>query len=540
MLAVLRVRQLAIIDELEVEFGSGLNVVTGETGAGKSILVSALQLVLGARGRPELVRAGAARAEVEALFELDDRDRARLARLGMEAGDELVIRRVVEAEGRTRAWIDGSLATAQQLARLAAGLVDISSQHEHHSLVDASTHLGYLDAYAGLGAEAEALGQAWTAWKRVAEDLARLQAAVRDGRGDLVRYQLAELERGDAGPDAEAEAARLRHAAQLAEWTGRAEEAVYSGDEAASAVLGRALAWVAQAEAVDPALARVREQLAGALAEVEDIGRQLGRYARGVRGDPERLAELEGRLAEARRLKRKYGEDLDAARARLQAEHAELERAADRLAELADQEANARRALEGAAGALSARRRAEAARLGSAITAELASLGMGEARVQVGVDDAGISATGIDAVEFLIATNRGEPPRPLRRVASGGELSRALLAIKRVLAQVGPVGLYVFDEVDTGVGGAVAEAIGQKLGEVARHHQVLCITHLPQIAAQGTVHFHVKKEVVGERTKSSITRLGTEERVEEVARMLGGARVTEAQRAAAREMVRGA
>lgn len=537
MLAVLRVRQLAIIDELEVELGPGLNVVTGETGAGKSILVSALQLVLGARGRPELVRSGAARAEVEALFELDERDRERLLRVGLEAGEELAIRRVVEAEGRTRAWVDGSLATATQLGRITAGLVDISSQHEHHSLVDAATHLGYLDAYAGLRVEAGALAGAWARWKAVADEHRRLEAAMRDGRGDLVRYQLAELDRAGVGPEVEAEVGRLRHAVKLAEWTGRAEEALYSGDEAAIALIARAVDQVELAEAVDPALRPVREQLQAALAEVEDAGRSLGKYTRGVRADPERLTELEGRLSEARRLRRKHGEDLAAARDRLQAEHAELERGMERLAELEEAEGRARGALEEAAMALSARRRAEAERLGAAITGELASLGMGEATVRVGVDDAGISASGVDAVEFLIATNRGEPPRALRRVASGGELSRALLAIKRVLAQVGPVGLYVFDEVDTGVGGAVAEAIGQKLREVARHHQVLCITHLPQIAAQGAVHFHVRKEVVGERTRSSITRLGEEERVEELARMLGGARVTTAQRTAARELL---
>lgn len=539
MLTCLRVRSLAIIDELEVAFGPGLNVVTGETGAGKSILVTALQLVLGARGRPEVVRTGAPRAEVEALFDLRDDPlaRARLAEMGMEADAELVVRRVVEAEGRTRAYVNGTLATAQQLARLAAGLVDISSQHEHHSLVDPATHLGYLDAFAGLRAESEAVAQAHAAWREVEARKEALAASVREGRGDLLRFQLAELERVEAGAEDEAEVHRLRHAASLAEATSRAEAALYSGDDAVVGALARVQGLVEQARRVDPALEPVVGQLQAALAELEDAGRALGRYARAVRFDPERLRDLEERLAETRRLRRKYGDDLPGALARIRAELATLDGAADALAALDEAATVARARLAGLAAALSARRREEAERLGGGITGELASLGMGEARVEVGVAEAGLTASGLDRVEFLIATNRGEAARPLRKVASGGELSRALLAIKRVLARMGPVGLYVFDEVDTGVGGAIAEAIGQKLGEVARHHQVLCITHLPQIAAQGDVHLHVRKEVIGDRTRSSITRLGPEERLEELARMLGGARITAATRELARELV---
>ncbi len=541
MLTHLRVQSLAIIDELEVAFGPGLNVVTGETGAGKSILVAALQLVLGARGRPELVRTGAERAEVEALFDVraDPGAQERAVALGFDAGAELLIRRVVEAEGRSRAYVNGRLATNSQLVALAAGLVDISSQHEHHSLVDPASHVGYLDAYAGIQAEVGQLTQAWRAWKDLADQLDALLARVREDRGDLVRFQLGELERAEISPDETAEATRLRHASALGDLCARAEERLYAGDGAVTTLLSRVTADLDAALRFDPSLAPLAEQVRGAGAELDDAARTLGRYARSVRADPTRLAELDERLHEQKRLHRKFGDDLDAARARLRAELAELDSAGQRVSELEAARGAHREDVERRARHLSERRRAEARTLGDAITDELASLGMGEARVDVAIADAGLGASGVDRVEFLIATNRGEDPRPLRKVASGGELSRALLAVKRVLASMGPVGVYVFDEVDSGVGGAVADVIGAKLAEVARHHQVLCITHLPQIASRGDRHFHVAKDVAGDRTRSRIRRLEGEQRVEEIARMLGGTRVSETTRGAARELLDG-
>ena len=558
MLTQLRVRRFAIIDELDVDFGPGLNVVTGETGAGKSILVSALQLVLGARARPEMVRTGAERAEVEALFDLreDLAARARLAAMGVD-DDELVVRRVVEAEGRTRAYVNGKLATASQLAALAAGLVDISSQHQHHTLADPTTHLGFLDGFAGLGVERAALAEAWRAWNdaRGAAEAARTAARTRGDREDLLRFQLSEIDKLAPRPDEEAELVerigRLRHAAQLAGLTLRAEEALTAGEADVAGLLGRLVADLEAGARVDPALEPLARQLDAARVEVEDVGREVGRYARALRADPERLGEMEERLHQLKRLARRFGGSLADVLAFRDAAHAELG-ALGGVEERAEElEEGARRKLAeltALARTVSARRHAEAARMGSAITAELASLGMGEARVEVDVaredghgdvtvDGARLGITGFDRVEFLIATNRGEAPRALRSVASGGELSRALLALKRVLAAQGPVGLYVFDEVDTGVGGAVAEVIGRKLHQVSRHHQVLCITHLPQIAVYADTHFQVRKEVVADRTRSAIRPLERKEREEEVARMLGGVRVGEATRRAAVEMM---
>lgn len=552
MLSFLRVRQLAIITELEVGFAPGLNVLTGETGAGKSILIAALQLVLGGRGKPQLVRTGADRAEVEALFDLSgdpaalDRVRELLAP-GEELGTELVVRRVLESSGRSRAYVNGRLTTLAQLGVLARGLVDISSQHEHHTLVDSGTHIHYLDAFmAGQAPHRlrEEMGAAWATLSELDAAITGLRRSLAEGRGDFLRFQLAELERvlGVDGGDPEVEIARLRHADRLGASLERAEAVLWNGDRSVTSALSMVLRDLGQAAEIDPGLRGVVERVEGASAELEDAGRELGRLRRGVRADPTRLAELEEQLHERRRLARRHGDDLVKVAAGLKAEIQGLDGAEQRLLDL---EADRARAWENAtriAAELSAARRAAAGTLGAAISAELASLGMGEARVDVAVAETGLGALGQDRVEYLIATNRGEPPRPLAQVASGGELSRSLLAVKRVLAAAGPVGLYVFDEVDSGVGGAIADAIGRKLVEVARHHQVLCITHLPQIAAQGKHHFHVQKAVVEEsdgevRTHSRIRRLTVDERVDEVARMLGAATVTAATRAAARELL---
>ena len=560
MLTFLRVRHLAIIDQLEVELGPGLNVITGETGAGKSILIDALSLVLGERAAPELVRTGAKQAEVEALFDIGDDPEAlaRLSASGLEAERELVVRRVVLASGRTRAYVNGSLASAGQLAELARGLVDISSQHEHHTLVDPGTHLGYLDAFGKLEPRRAQVAEAHRALREADEALreAEKAAASKGEREDLLRFQMREIDELDPKPGEEQELAeereRLRHAARLASTAGGAEDALYAQDGAVCEVLGRLSVEVRDAARIDPSLVPTADVLDASLAQLEEAARELGRYAGRITMDPERLADLEDRLARLKRLTRKYGGDVEgilAHREAAAAELAALDSAEERIAEL---ERARQAALDGAAEAaraLSKQRRTIADELARRISEELASLGMGGARVTVQVaplaerggelmvDGARLSETGIDRVEFLIAPNRGEEPRPLRKVASGGELSRAMLAIKRVLAGVGRAGLYVFDEVDAGVGGAVAEVIGQKLADVARHHQVICITHLAPIAVYADRHYRVAKSVEGERTKSRIDVLDEDERREEIARMVGGLKITESHRKAAAEML---
>jgi len=566
MLTCLRVRDFAIIDRLELELEPGLNVVTGETGAGKSILVDALQLVLGARGRPEVVRTGAKSAEVEALVDLGDAPevRVRLEEAGIEPDDEtgeLVVRRAIRDSGRTRAYLNGRLATARQLGELASGMVDISSQHEHHSLVDPGTHLDYLDAFADLGALRAEVAEAHRTLARARRELREPEGRerVRGEREDLPRFQIREIDELDPRPgemdELSAERERLRHAERLARAAGGAEDALSAQDDAVCEVVARIAAEVEDAATVDPQLAPFATQLDEARTQLEDAARELGSYARSVTLDPDRQKEVEERLDILRRLARKHGGSIESILAhredaaheleeldRHEERHRELTGAADRA--LADARRVSKR--------LSQARRKAARKLGTSITKELSSLGMGDARVlvdvahlegrddELDVDGARLTSTGIDRVELLIAPNRGEEPRPLRKIASGGELSRSMLAIKRVLAGLRPSGLYVFDEVDAGVGGAVAEVIGHKLRDVARHHQVLCITHLPQIAVFADAHFRVHKDVRGGRTYSTVHRLDGDERLEEIARMLGGLKVTKKTRDAAAEMLRDA
>ena len=563
MLTCLRIRDLAIVDSLEVELGPGLNVVTGETGAGKSIIVGALELVLGGKGKSELVRTGAAQAEVEALFDVGDDEalRARLAQLGLEGESELVIRRVLFANGRTRAYVNGRMAAAQQLAELVRGLADISSQHEHHTLSNPSTHLGYLDAFAGLGPQRAQAADSYAVVKQAHEALRAFEVKVgeRAEREDLLRYQIREIE--EVSPQADEEHGlveqrdRLKHADTLMRLTGDAAETLYERDGSVSEALSQVALSVLEAAQLDASLIELAHQLEGARTQLEEAARELGRYTRSIHADPEALTGVEERLHALQKLKRKYGGTLEGVVAHLARSRCELEALTDHEGTSEALRARYDQALEAAtkcARALSGERKRAAGKLAGAISRELASLGMGGARIEVAVsplegrtgeievDGARLSAAGLDRAEFLIAPNKGETARPLTRIASGGELSRAMLAIKRVLADIGPAGMYVFDEVDSGVGGGIAEVIGRKIKDVASHRQVLCITHLPQIAVFADHHYKVEKAVIDERTQSSVRKLSRKQQEEEIARMLGGLRITAKTRAAAVEMLRDA
>ncbi len=581
MLVSLAVRDFVLIDGLTLELGDGLNVLSGETGAGKSILVDALALVLGGRARPEVVRTGCDHAEVEALFDLSRVPHlaAQLVEAGLEGdGPELVVRRVVSASGRSKAFVNGRLVPASQLATLVRGLVDVSSQHESQTLCDAGTHAVLLDAYAGLGPLRDALAKEVSSIlaldAEVAEAKARIDAL--RAREDFLRFQLHELDELDPRPGEERELetsrAKLRHADKLASTTRRAADRLDDGEDSILDALRRIASDLAHAAELDESLAPIGRTIEGAIAELTEAARDLARYGDDVDADPARLAEVEERLFKLQRLLRKHGpttEELLAHRASLADELAALDGVDDRLAEKQGlREAMVARATEQARKLSDARRKAARA-LGDAIAVELASLAMGRARIvvdvaplesaeseatealRVALDDgthARLTRGGIDRVEIMIAPNPGEDPRPLRKIASGGELSRALLAVKRVLASprdpsiavtAHSAGMYVFDEVDSGVGGAVAEAIGRKIADVAKHHQVLCITHLPQIASFADVHFSVRKrEADGGRTVSEVRRLDAKARIEELARMLGGATITATTRKAAEEMLR--
>jgi DNA repair protein RecN (Recombination protein N) len=563
VLTCLRVRSFAIIEALEVELDAGLNIVTGETGAGKSILVDALQLVLGARGRPDVVRTDAEAAEVEALFDVRDEPEVltALREQGVETDGELLIRRVVSATGRTRAYINGRLATLAQLKEVTKGLADISSQHEYHSLADPRHHLTYLDAFAN---HSGLVGNVEQAHAALVEAAARLEEVVTEERGrvdreDLLRFQVSEIDELrdviESEEDLSVERERLRHAEKLGSAAGEAEAQLYADDDSICGSLSRIASSVENASGFDPILQPMAGQVREALVQLEDAASELGRYARNLSFDPARLATLEDQLDRLSRIKRKYGEarhEILAYRDQAAAELGSLERYEERLDRCQREYDEALERASRLALGLRAKRQTAAAKLSNAISKELSSLGMGEAKVTVElaaleggprelqVEGARLSAMGIDRAELLIAPNRGEEAKPLRKIASGGELSRAMLAIKRVLAGLGPASLYVFDEVDAGVGGAVAEVIGRKIHEVAQHSQVLCITHLPQISAYADAHYRVHKEVIGERTKSDIRLLSDKERLEEIARMLGGVTVTDQARAAAQALIQNA
>jgi DNA repair protein RecN (Recombination protein N) len=562
MLSSLTIDNVVLIEHQVLELGGGFNVLTGETGAGKSMVVDALALVLGGRARPEAVRTGVREAEVAAIFEVEAGSRvaAKLEATGVPCDGELVVRRVVQAEGRSRAFLNGKPSTAAQLAELAPDLCDIASQHESVSLTDPATHLEYLDAFGKLEVQRDALGEKVEALGAIVKEIERVREAERDRaeREDFLAFQLREIEEldpsaGEEG-DLESERARLRHAEKLQAATQGAAERLYEGEAAVCDQLARVSSDLDAAAAIDQALAPLARSVESARSELADAARALARYASGIESNPERLSEIDDRWFRLQKLLRKHGPTTH----ELLAHKDDLRRQLDQLAgagALLDELERKREAklaeVSAEARALSRKRRDAASVLADAIGKELTGLGMGRARVIVDVsavpspgasdlppiDGARLTASGIDRVEFLIAPNKGEDPRPLRKIASGGELSRALLALKRVLAEKGPAGLYVFDEVDAGVSGAIAEVIGRAIADVARHRQVLCITHLPQIAALADHHFVVGKAEAKGRTTSSVKRLSDKERVEEIARMIGGVRVGEAAKRAAVELL---
>jgi len=568
VLVQLSIRNIVLIERLVVEFAAGFNVITGETGAGKSMLVDALNLVLGGRARPELLRNGTDEAEVEALFEIapGSRAAAKLEAAGIPGDGELVVRRVVQAgagaggrvETRSRAYVNGRLCTASQLAEIATELCDIASQHESVSLTDPSTHVDYLDAFGRLETDRERVSQQVEALAGVARELEALTAKERGRteREDFLRWQVREIDevepREGEEIELEQERARLRHAERLKGTTQRAAEQLYEAEGAICDSLARLAAELEQVAAIDGSLAVHARVVEVARAELADAARAFGRYAEGVEAGPDRLLEVEDRAFRLQKLLRKYGPttgDLLSYRAGLARDLESLAGASGRLAELETEKARLGAQVAVTARALSRKRRDAADALADAIGVELSQLGMGRARVVVEVtpstaladaplvDGARLTRTGIDRVEFLIAPNRGEDPRPLRKIASGGELSRALLALKRVLADQGPAGTYVFDEVDAGVGGAIAEVIGRAIDDIARHRQVCCITHLPQIAALADAHFVVEKSESRGRTHATVRRMSAGERVDEIARMIGGIKVGDAARRAAVELL---
>lgn len=540
MLRELRITNFALIDELLVEFGPGLNVLTGETGAGKSIIIDALGLALGMRGEAEQIRTGADGAEVEAAFDrCDEEIRELLADSGIECpSDEfLLVRRVLLREGRSKAYLNGRLSSSAALRSLGELLVDVHGQHQGVALTHLSRQRLLLDAYAGLTADAAAFRKLYGRRQALRAELDALRAGEREKtqRLDHLQYQrdeiaAARLVEGEEEEELIRERAILMHAERLHVAAHLGYESLYGEQGAVAGRLAAIVSRLNDAQRIDPRLQGVVDACEAAKAAVEDAAAQLRDYREGIAFDPERLEQVEGRLHEIGKLKRKYGGSITEILAFAQSAEKELQRLTGSEArgqEVERELATLEEALAQRAADLTARRQAAAKRLAKAVQEELHALKMEKAAfvVQVGsrsvAGGADLEANGADEAEFLIAPNPGEELKPLGRIASGGELSRMMLAIKAILAAVDRIPTLVFDEVDVGIGGGMAEVVGRKLWAIAQERQVLSITHLPQIAALADRHFEIVKRTDGSRTDITILELNGEDRVREVARMLG-------------------
>lgn len=546
MLLALRLRDFVIVDSLDIEFGPGFTVLTGETGAGKSILLDALALAMGGRADAGVVREGAARADIGATFRSSEALDAWLAEREL-AGDPgtVLLRRVIDAEGRSRALVNGNPATATLLRELGERLVDIHGQHAAQSLLRADGQRMLLDAYAGLGESVRAVGEAWTGWRGLARDLEAAEGGQRELALERERlaWQAGELERLRLAPgeweQLNEEQKRLAHAASLIEGTRGAAEALADSDDAVSTRLHQLLQRLRPLAAIDERLREALELLDGAVIQVDEAASALSAYAERVDLDPERLSQAEQRIGAifetARRL-RLAPTEIPAALADMQQRLQALEAAQD-VEGLRARVQAARSRYDGLAATLGAARRKAATRLAKGVSAHLATLGMAGGRFHIACETGEPSSCGTDSVEFQVAAHAGATPRPLARVASGGELSRIGLAISVMAAQANPVPTLIFDEADAGVGGAVADAIGELMRRLGEDRQVLCVTHLPQVAAKAHQHFRVSKAAGTAGVVSRIEDLDRAARVEEIARMLGGAEITATTRKHARELL---
>ncbi len=550
MLSELLIRSFVVIDELRIPLGPGLSVVTGETGAGKSLLVDALGLVLGSRADAGVIRTGADTAEVTATFDLAPESPARawLAERDLTAdADQCIVRRVV-APDRSRAFINATPVPLQLLRELGERLLDLHGQHEHQALMRKDVQRGLLDAYAGAEGEARALAGAVAALQSARGRHRALQEAAeqRAARASLVRYQLDEFEalHPQVGEWQELNATerRLAHAQELISGISDLVTLLSEGEDALSAALEKAMNSLRHLTRHEPRLAEVEGLLESAGVEISEAVIALNRIGGGLESEPLDLSALESRVARWHDLARKHhtpAEELPTLWARLAAEYESLQGDEDAVAKLAQEIAQREHEAMDLAAVLSAKRHAAAPALAQAVTAEMGRLGLGSARLQAALTPEELSVNGCEGVEFLVSPTPDASFKPLARIASGGELSRISLALQVVLADVCAGPTLVFDEVDVGIGGAVAELVGLRLHELSKTRQVLCITHLPQVAAQGDTHLLVEKGQTAGRTISSIEILTQARRIEEIARMLGGIAVSARTRALARDMLRG-
>ena len=557
MLAELRIVNFALIEQLNLQFQPGFTVLTGETGAGKSLLIDAIALLVGGRASTDQIRSGEDEAQLEAAFHLPGThpllQHLRLHEIIGQNESELILRRVLSRSGRHRVYVNGSLCPLRVLEELGGTLVDIHGQHEQQSLLATAKQLDALDAFGRLYELRGKYERVYQGWKELRTQLDALQSDVIDRarREDMLRFQAQEIEQAGLLPDEEErlrhERQRLVHAHRLRELTHEAHAELQEDEQAVLTRLGRIGRTLTELARTDPAMGDCEQAASESAIQLKELAGRLRDYAQQLEANPDRLAVVEDRLDLIQRLKKKYGGSVEAVLVtgrRVQEELQLLDNREERTAELTAQLDEEARRLRTLAEQLSKKRNDAAKRMTTLVGGELTALRMEQAIFQVTVssDESAeeLGPAGRDRVEFLLSSNPGELPRPLGRVASGGELSRIMLALKTVLAEMDQVPVLVFDEIDMGVGGAVAAAMGTRLRKLGSFHQVFCITHLPQVASQAEHHLLVEKGLENQRTSTSVRALKGMGREEEIARMLSGLTITKKVRETAAELIAGA
>ena len=552
MLVELRLKNFAIIDDISISFGDNLNIITGETGTGKSLIVDAINIILGDRFTAEHVKSAGKQTSVEALFEVPGNPGIgeKLERFGIGEGEgELVVKRVFNPGGKNRIYINSSIVTLGTLSEVTDGLVNMFGQHEHQSLLKKSNYLSYLDAFSKLEHEVSEYKTAYAELVRAEGELEALRQKEREGaeKEDYLRFQAEEIKKVSPAPnedsELEAERVRLENSERFSSSLASATGLVYEGESSAMGFLRQTLSHLERVSDLDSSLGELRDRIAAILIETEDVFYGLSEFAGKIEHNPERLEEVLSRLEEIGRLKRKHGDSIEEIIKKQQLIESELEgleNSAEMLGEMERKRDILREKTSAAASSISAERKAGAKRLEDLFSEQAESVGLKNARFEVGFTEKDLSGDGRDSVQFLFSANPGQPPRPVNRVASGGELSRIMLLLKGFVSTGDAGSIFIFDEVDAGIGGVVAESIGKKIKDLSDRSQVVCITHLPQVAKFANTHLLVAKEFGEGETDVSVDALSEDERVEEIGRMLAGESVSEKTFEVARELIKGA
>ena len=552
MLTDLRIKNFAIIDDLHISFSPGLTILSGETGAGKSIIIGALNQVLGERATGDLIRTGENEAVVEALFDIsgDETFSRYLATKGVSPNDtSLLVKRIISREGKNKVIVNGDLATLGMLTVITEPLLTISGQHEHQELLRPQNHIDILDSFGGLLSLRDQYKETFQTRQHMKQELAHLRAEeIREAeRKELLSFQWQEIQAAHLVPGEEEELKKekkiLQNVSKLITATQGIYDGIYGGEEAALSRLNRELRSLREITDIDPAISPHAETLESALIQLEDVAISIRDYSQKLQFDPQSLEVIESRLDALHRLKRKYGatiEEILASQDTIKEELEQISQRKDRISELEENFKAVSNKAVTQAEELSRKRKETAQTLCQEMEKELQTLGMRSTTFDAGITSSEsqlLDETGMDQVEFLFSSNPGEEVRPLARIASGGELSRIMLAFKHIFAREEGISTLIFDEVDSGIGGATAEVVGKKLFEISRYYQTICITHLPQIACYGDTHYSISKKLVDSRAKTRVKVLDPKDRVAEIARMLGGTEITSKTRTLAQEMI---